>query len=118
MLSQLLDGTIACAARGDCIEVAFQLEPWQGAPGVVVAVRLMQALGPGGGGAAVISDTGGHIYLSEFSALAGLARQAGGWFDIKTDTAAQVVQHSMEVHSPSAGSLSAALWLPAGSAAD
>jgi len=113
MLSQLLDGTIACAARGDCIEVTFKLESWQGVPGVLAAVQLLQAIGPAGGRAAsVAADDEGHIYLAEFAALSNLAQQSGGWFDVRIETAVAVVQRSVEAHSPSQGLLSAVLWLP------
>lgn len=119
MLGQLLDSTIACAAAGDCIELSFLQESWRGAEGVAVAVRLLQAMGPGGGrSSSVAADADGHVYLQEFASLASMARKLGGWFDVKVDSAAQVVQHSMEVHTPAGGSLSAVLWLPIGAAGD
>jgi len=84
MLSQLLDGTIACSARGDVIEFVCEYE----GAGVVIATRLVQAIGPGTlsrSGAAAIDPEGGHVFLAEFATLARLARQAGGWFDVTVE---------------------------------
>ncbi|KAL4527784.1 hypothetical protein Ndes2526B_g08548 [Nannochloris sp. 'desiccata'] len=84
MLSQLLDGTIACSARGDVIEFVCEYE----GDGVVIATRLVQAIGPGTltrGGAAAMDSEGGHVFLAEFATLSRLARQAGGWFDVTVE---------------------------------
>ena len=84
MLSQLLDGTIACSARGDAIEFVCEQE----GAGIVVATRLIQAIGPGTrtrGGAAAMDSEGGHVFLAEFATLSRLARQAGGWFDVTVE---------------------------------
>jgi hypothetical protein len=84
MLSQLLDGTIACSARGDVIEFVCGQED----NGVVIATRLVQAIGPGTltrGGAVAMDAEGGHVFLAEFATLSRLARQAGGWFDVTVE---------------------------------
>ena len=141
MLSQLLDGAIACGARGDCIELVVDAEEWQGRPGVVVATRLMQAIGPATlrRGPATAVDADGHIYLAEFATLSRLARQTGGWFDVSlvestpssssssTDFSSDFVNSSSSASDSvfsmddvaggggGGGILMAALWLPTSS---
>jgi hypothetical protein len=121
MLSQLLDGTIACSARGDVIEFVCECE----GNGVVIATRLVQAIGPGTltrSTAAAMDSEGGHVFLAEFATLSRLARQAGGWFDV---TVEQINSNNINnslggaaTSSPVAtlarggSSLMAAMWLP------
>ena len=44
MLSQLLDGILACATRGDCIEVAVVPSKWDGRAGFAVTLCCLQNL--------------------------------------------------------------------------
>ncbi|GAB4821547.1 hypothetical protein N2152v2_008593 [Parachlorella kessleri] len=44
MLSQLFDGFLACAVRGDCIEVAVVPSQWDGRAGVAVTLCCLQHL--------------------------------------------------------------------------
>ena len=125
MLSQLLDGTIACSARGDVIEFVCEYE----GAGVVIATRLVQAIGPGTlvrGTAAAMDLEGGHVFLAEFATLSRLARQAGGWFDVTVEQpSTNATSNSLageegrrgsdaavERLARGASSLMAAMWLP------
>ncbi len=128
MLSQLLDGTIACSARGDVIEFVCENE----GSGVIIATRLVQAIGPGTltrNGAAAMDSDGGHVFLAEFATLSRLARQAGGWFDVTVEQSNTSASSSLagegagrvaEAASSSTAatlarggsSLMAAMWLP------
>ena len=121
LLCQLLDGPMACAARGDCIELMLDRhEQWQGRQGVIIATRVTQAIGPGvlTRGVAPAMDTAadGHVFLSEFATLSRLARQVGGWLDVKVRTSesnGEVENSSSDgdvVDDPTV--LVAALWLP------
>lgn len=120
LLTQILDGTIACAARGDCIELLLEAETWQGRPGVVIATRLVQAIGPGAltRGVAHAIDTDGHVFIAEFAILSQLARQCGGWFDVRAEAHSSAAGGTQQDRTLAAaladggGTLVAAIWLP------
>jgi hypothetical protein len=114
LLGQLLDGMMACSSRGDCIEFAVEEKLWQGSPGVLISVRLMQAAG------FAAAELDGQLMV-EVGALTNLARHVGGWFDLQmheefgTRPLATVSSNRRtNVVGPmqAAGTVAAALWLP------
>lgn len=103
MLSQLIDGIIACAARGDLVQASVLPQSWQGRPGVAVTLCCCYSLthGSGAGSAGPLPRP---PLQPEFAFLRGSAAEAGGWFDAHAEPP--------DVRHGSSSSLAATLWLP------
>ena len=98
---------------------------------MVLGTRLLQAIGPGAlnRGVAHAIDTDGTVFIAEFAVLSQLARQCGGWFDVRME---KVTSSSGGVALPlgqkdagvaaalamGGGTLVAAIWLPSAPTAD
>ncbi|KAL4858504.1 hypothetical protein ACK3TF_001471 [Chlorella vulgaris] len=115
MLSQLVDGVMACALRGDLVQASVLAQEWQGRPGVAISLCCCYSLAHDGGSAArdngsVSSRAATRLHRPplqpEFAFLEGSALEAGGFFEVNQDRAPDV-QHL------NSSTLSALLWLPA-----
>ena len=107
MLSQLIDGLIACATRGDLVQASVHPQQWQGRPGVAVSLCCCYSLLHGGGGGG--GSGGGSLprppLQPEFAFLQGTACEAGGWFEVQADATPDVAHLN-------SSALTATLWLP------
>lgn len=103
MLSQLIDGIIACAARGDLVQASVLAQGWQGRPGVAVTLCCCYSLTHSSS-----VGSAGHLprppLQPEFAFLRGSAAEAGGWFEVHAEPP--------DVRHGSSSSLAATLWLP------
>lgn len=115
MLSQLVDGVMACALRGDLVQASVLAQEWQGRPGVAISLCCCYSLAHDGGSAArdngsVSSRAAARLHRpplqSEFAFLEGSALEAGGFFEVNQDRAPDA-QHL------NSSTLTALLWLPA-----
>ncbi|KAL4443615.1 hypothetical protein ABPG75_011352 [Micractinium tetrahymenae] len=109
MLSQLIDGIIACAARGDLVQASVLPQGWQGRPGVAIALCCCYSLTHGSSASNGSSgDTAGSLprppLKPEFAFLRGSAAEAGGWFEVHAEPP--------DVRHGNSSSLAATLWLP------
>ncbi len=103
MLSQLIDGIIACAARGDLVQASVLPQSWQGRPGVAVTLCCCYSL-THGSGASPAGPLPRPPLQPEFAFLRGSAAEAGGWFEAHAEPS--------DVRHGSSSSLAATLWLP------
>ena len=104
MLSQLIDGLIACAARGDLVQASVHPQQWQGRPGVTVSLCCCYSLLHGGGGSSGASLPRPPLQ-PEFAFLQGTASEAGGWFEVHADATPDIAHLN-------SSALTATLWLP------
>lgn len=106
MLSQLIDGIIACAARGDVVQASVQPRQWQGRPGVAImlccAYGLNHSSGSGAAGTPVLARP---PLQPEFAFLHTTAAEAGGMFEVHADATPDVAHLN-------SSALAATLWLP------
>lgn len=102
MLSQLVDGVIACAARGDHVQVSVLQRQWQGRPGVAVALCCWRALG---GSGKALSSPHTPMQPELFAFLRSSAAEASGFFEVSASAPPGVQR-------PGSAALSATLWLP------
>jgi hypothetical protein len=115
MLSQLVDGVMACALRGDLVQASVLAQEWQGRPGVAISLCCCYSLAHDGGSASrdngsVSSRAATRLHRPplrpEFAFLEGSALEAGGFFEVNQGRAPDV-QHL------NSSTLTALLWLPA-----
>ncbi|PRW56641.1 hypothetical protein C2E21_4621 [Chlorella sorokiniana] len=107
MLSQLIDGIIACAARGDVVQASVQPRQWQGRPGVAIMLCCAYGLNhsSGSGAAVAAADLRRPPLQPEFAFLHTTAAEAGGMFEVHTDATPDVAHLN-------SSALAATLWLP------
>ena len=117
MLSQLIDGIIACAARGDVVQASVQPRQWQGRPGIAITLCCCYSLSHGssaggfGGGsnggaaAAAVAALPRPPLQPEFAFLQSTAAKAGGMFEVLADATPDVAHLN-------SSALAATLWLP------
>ena len=106
MLSQLIDGIIACAARGDVVQASVQPRQWQGRPGVAIMLCCAYGLNhSSGSGAAGTPALPRPPLQPEFAFLHTTAAEAGGMFEVHADATPDVAHLN-------SSALSATLWLP------
>jgi hypothetical protein len=103
MLSQLIDGVIACAARGDHVQASVLQQQWQGRPGVAVSLCCCRSLAHGGGGS--IAGLPHPPMQPEFAFLRGSAAEASGYFEVSSSALPGGQRLS-------SSALTATLWLP------
>ncbi len=107
MLSQLVDGMLACAARGDVVQASVQPRQWQERPGVAITLCCAYGLNHSSGstaGAAAPALPRPPLQ-PEFAFLHTTAAEAGGMFEVHTDATPDVAHLN-------SSALAATLWLP------
>ena len=108
MLSQLVDGMLACAARGDLVQASVLRQDAQDRAGVAVSLCCCYGLahgGSGGGGGGAAGPLPRPPLQPEFAFLQKTAVDAGGWFEVRTDGTPDVAHLGT-------AAVAATLWLP------
>ena len=128
MLSQLLDGMVACAARGDTIQAWVRMERWEGRPGVLVGLCCLQGIVHASASSSSSSSGSSasgrppvaapdpllraahglrRLAVPEFAFLESMTQQAGGRFEARADARPTI---TADLGSGSSGGSSSGGW--------